>query len=494
MIIGSTLADHVARRPAAPAIVCDATSVTWQQLARQRDELARLIDAVAPEGASVALHLSNCPGFLPLFLAVIATGREAQILDPDWPQAMAQSIVDQVRPALLISHQLLTHANLVSVSSDHPDAADVIAAFGKIDGAPSAARPVDDLAPFYVGFTSGSTGLPKGYRRHHRSWLDSFAADRTEFGISADDVILAPGTMTHSLFLYAAAHAAHIGATLLMSRAFRPDRSLRQGADHGASVLYGVPSQLRLLAQSALSSGVRLPLRLILSSGAKLGARDHALLRAAFPEAEIAEFYGASELSFIAVRRAGEGAPETSVGRAFAGVDLSIRDIDGNKLGPDETGLVFVASPMVFSGYATASSGSLRRLGEALSVGDVGFLDARGFLHLVGRADRMIISSGKNISPETVEAVLERHPDVLAAAVLGEPDPARGQRLVALVKTGASVPTASALISHCRASLPLANIPRHVFHVGDWPMTRSGKTDFAALQRRLASGALERLP
>lgn len=493
MIIGSTLADHAARRPSVPAIVCDATAIDWRQLVQQRDELARLIDATAPEGP-IALHLSNCLGFLPLFLAILATGREAQILDPDWPTAISRPIIDQVASVLLVSADPLAHPHLVRTSTDHPDGDEMIAAFGKTHDVPSATRIVSDLNPFYVGFTSGSTGLPKGYRRHHRSWLESFAADRAEFGIGAEDVILAPGTMTHSLFLYAAAHAVHIGATLLMSRAFRPDRSIRQGVDHGATVLYGVPSQLRLLAEAALSLGISPPLRLILSSGAKLGARDHALLHEAFPEAEIAEFYGASELSFIAVRRASEGAPENSVGRAFHGVDLSIRDDQGNRLGTGETGLVFVASPMVFSGYATRGEASLRRYGDALSVGDVGFLDAQGFLHLVGRADRMIISSGKNISPEMIEAALERHPDVMAAAVLGEPDPARGLRLVGIVKAGQGKPTAAALISHCRESLPLPYIPRHFFHVADWPMTRSGKTDFTTLQSRLAAGALERLP
>ncbi|MBN9080669.1 MAG: hypothetical protein BGP04_20565 [Rhizobiales bacterium 62-17] len=492
MIIGATLADHAARRPAAPAVVCDATEITWQELLRQRDRLAVLIEATSPDGKAVALQLRNCPGFMPLLLASISTGREAQIFDPDWPLAMSQPLIDQVNPGLVISHQRPAHPHLIEVPDDHPDADALIAAFGGIEEKPLPQREVSNLAPFYVGFTSGSTGLPKGYRRHHRSWLESFVVEQEEFGVSADDVLLAPGTMTHSLFLYAAAHAMQVGATLLMSRAFRPDRAIRMGQEHGATILYGVPSQLRLMAESALSSGIQLPLRLIQSSGAKLGESDHALLKRAFPQAVIAEFYGASELSFIALRKQGEGAPETSVGRPFRTVRLAIRDAQGKELATGETGLVFVESPMVFMGFATQNEASLRRHGEALSVGDVGFLDERGFLHLVGRADRMIISSGKNISPEVVEAALARHPAVKAAAVLGEPDPVRGLRLVAVVSLRAPV-SASALIAHCRESLPLAMIPRHVFQTADWPMTRSGKTDFAALQRQLDGGVLERL-
>lgn len=203
MIIGSTIANHAAQRPSGLAVVCDATEITWSQLLKQRDQLAHRIDAAVPRGQSVALQLRNCPGFIPLFLATIATGREAQILDPDWPAPMGQSIVDRARPDLLISGQRLIHPHLMHVPSDHPNVDDLMAAFSKTDDVLASPRDVSDLAPFYVGFTSGSTGLPKGYRRHHRSWLESFAVEQEEFGVTADDVLLAPGTMTHSLFLYA---------------------------------------------------------------------------------------------------------------------------------------------------------------------------------------------------------------------------------------------------------------------------------------------------
>jgi long-chain acyl-CoA synthetase len=155
---------------------------------------------------------------------------------------------------------------------------------------------------------------------------------------------------------------------------------------------------------------------------------------------------------------------------------------------------VFVRSELNFMEYATGDQPALTRLGEALSVGDMGFLDAAGFLHLVGRADRMIISSGRNIHPEEIEAVLRRHPGIAEAAVLGVKDALRGSRLQAIIKPAGPPPTAAALMAFARAHLPVAKIPRHYAVLANWPVTASGKTDFAGVRRAWQAGDCERLP
>src|SRR5690606_21677595 len=126
-------------------------------------------------------------------------------------------------------------------------------------------------------------------------------------------------------------------------------------------------------------------------------------LRTRFPAARFAEFYGASELSFTTVVKDDEAVPPDLVGRAFRDVVITIRDHAGRLLPPGEAGLVFVESPFVFMEYACGASEPPQWLGDAITVGDVGRLDDRGFLHLVGRASRMIITSGKNVHPEEVE-------------------------------------------------------------------------------------------
>jgi long-chain acyl-CoA synthetase len=195
------------------------------------------------------------------------------------------------------------------------------------------------------------------------------------------------------------------------------------------------------------------------------------------------------------VARDDENVPPGSVGRAFAGVELTIRDHRGHVLPPGEAGEVFVKSPFLFMGYACGEATPPREADGAVSVGDVGRLDPQGFLHLVGRASRMIITAGKNVHPEQVERVLEAHPAIAQAMVLGTDDARRGERLVALVRfrDGASADTAT-LIAHARAALPLAGVPRRYALPPQWPTTSSGKSDFAALRRLWQAGVCVGLP
>ncbi len=216
-------------------------------------------------------------------------------------------------------------------------------------------------------------------------------------------------------------------------------------------------------------------MRWVLSSGAKWFATASEDLRRLAPGARFAEFYGASELSFVAVRKCEEDCPESSVGRAFSNVTITIRRNDGAVAPPFEVGRVFVRSPYLFSGYATQED-PLARFGEEMSVGDFGFLDAKGYLHLVGRSDRMIVTSGKNVFAEEVERAIEKAPGVRACAVFGVPDPVRGQMIVALIcPDGARLRVARTLFATCASNFrwPLFHASSASFPNGDGPLPAS---------------------
>jgi long-chain acyl-CoA synthetase len=409
---------------------------------------------------------------------------------------MVRSVVEALRPRLVIAAEPGFGdwpQALVNPSAGFEPAA---AALGAEVSATAGLAEPPDTALLFTGFTSGSTGLPKGYRRSHGSWVASFEAEAAEFGLGADDVVLAPGTLTHSLFLYALASGLHAGARVVLCRSFRPDTALRLVSEHGVTVLYGVPTQIAAILHAAAERDERPEsLRLILSSGAKWTGPTGPQIRTVFPNARFAEFFGASETSFIAVAKEDEPVPEGSVGRAFRGVSLSVRDRSGRRLPLGRIGRVFAQSPFLFSGYAFGNEDGLSRCGTALSVGDLGYLDPSGFLHLVGREARKIVTSGQNVFPEEIERLLARHPAVTDAAVLGVADAKRGERLLGIVRTqgGESVNRAS-LVSHLRPLLPLARIPRRYVTVADWPLTRSGKTDFSTLMSRWRAGELAELP
>jgi acyl-CoA synthetase (AMP-forming)/AMP-acid ligase II len=225
--------------------------------------------------------------------------------------------------------------------------------------------------------------------------------------------------------------------------------------------------------------------RLILISGARWMRDRTEALQALFPKARIVEFYGASETSFMAWMDADASAPPHAVGKPFSNVDIDIRQPQP----PLGTGQIFVRSPMLFTDYVGAANDHTAavRVGEWLSVRDMGYIDAQGYLCLVGRENRMVVTQGKNLFPEEVESVLLSSPAVTQASVLGVPDAIRGQQVVAIVRASKEVADVSAhtLADLCRSKLESYKVPKRFFVCTDWPMTASGKTDHPALAQQL---------
>ena len=293
-----------------------------------------------------------------------------------------------------------------------------------------------------VGTTSGSTGMAKKYKRSQASWLASFAADQQEFGLDSRDVIIAPGSLQHSLFSYALCHGLHLGATVVLSESFRPDRVLEQIEQHQGTVLYGVPTQLKLIVQQAGNNAIKnagcktfSSVRWILSSGARWFSEILPQLKQIFPNASIAEFYGASELSYVslALHTRDTSLPQGSVGRPFHGTRIHIELTDCQQ------GKIWVHSQGLFDSYLGEAPSDFSEKTDAegkrwCSVGDLGWINEQGYLFLTGRESRKLVVSGKNLYPEEVEQLLLGHPRIEEAAVLGVSDDLRGERLVAAVK------------------------------------------------------------
>jgi len=222
---------------------------------------------------------------------------------------------------------------------------------------------------------------------------------------------------------------------------------------------------------------------LILISGARWMRDRTEALQALFPNARIVEFYGASETSFMAWMDADASAPPHAVGKPFANVDIDIRQPQP----PLGTGQIFVRSPMLFMDYVGSSHDSTAavRDGDWLSVRDMGYFDAQGYLCLIGRENRMVVTQGKNLFPEEVESVLLSCPEVAQASVLGVPDAIRGQQVVAIVSASHHGLSAHALTQLCREHLESYKVPKRFFVCNDWPMTASGKTDHTTLAKQL---------
>lgn len=524
-----------------PAIIQDAHGSHARQL-----DFGQLLTAVEERGAArtsrplgnnVLLTSTADPLALLIdFLAVIRTGRCAAVADPDWPTEV--------------------HARMEAALRNMGDPS------------PAPSPPPTPETPFYIGFTSGSTGLPKGFRRHHHSWAETFRITLQTFGPVAAGRVLAPGRMSHSLFLFGALLGLWSGGGTSVQSRFSAGRTLATLADGSCPVMVSVPSQLLMLLTAARRRrlGPIPQLKLLLISGARWAHENTAPLQALFPQARIITFYGASETSYVSWMQATPDAPPQAVGRPFGNVQVHIGPADtlpqasssgssmlssatttppssppvshtsppasstissapsdvaspltsGDHADPTtrpQPGLIWIRSPMLFIDYVNGQDATAaRRVGEWLTVRDIGWQDAQGNLYLVGRENRMIVTQARNLFPEEVEARLMAHPDISQAAVLGLPDPQRGQVVHAVlmrpsddgshapsmtggadVEAPALVPLTAApsdLVAWCHQALESYKVPRHWWRwQGEWPMTASGKTDLAALRQALEGAA-----
>ncbi|MFN3282057.1 MAG: AMP-binding protein [Tabrizicola sp.] len=334
-------------------------------------------------------------------------------------------------------------------------------------GAPDAPPPDPHDLPVLETLTSGSRGQPRRIRRTQASWTASFAVS-ARFGIGPGARVAVPGRLVHSLSLYAAVEGLHLGAEVHLLADLRPDRQRQALADRRITHLYATPAQLRLI----LGAGALPDLRLILVGGAKLDSALRAGLAALAPGAEVREFYGAAETSFVTLADA--ATPEASVGRPYPGVELQL----------DADGTIWVQSPYLFLGYAgdCAGASAARWRDGWLSVGEVGRLEG-GFLTLRGRAGRMVTVADQNVFPEEIEGFLLGLPGIARAAVLPVQDAARGQRLVAVVQGDRA--QEAAILAALRAELGPTRAPKALVWREDWPVLASGKTDLRRLEAEL---------
>lgn len=323
--------------------------------------------------------------------------------------------------------------------------------------------------------SGGSSGTPKRVRRSQRSWIKSFDVNAAQFGLTSKDRIAVLGSLAHSLALYGVLEALHLGADARVLACLPPTRQMRVLQDSETTVLYLTPTQLKMLMAT---SGSLPHLRLVLCGGGMLDAQTHHRAQACFPNAAFHAFYGAAETSFITL--AGSDTPQGAVGRAYPGVTIRILDQDGQPTNGD--GTVWVHSPYLCDGYMDGRP--LRREDGFMSAGEIGHLDADGFLWLKGRQDRMITVGDVNVFPETVEAVIANISGVRNCAVLPRADTHRGHQLVAILSTPEPFDTIQ-IRDTCRQRLGAAMTPKQVLIHPDFPVLPSGKPDLVALKHWL---------
>jgi acyl-CoA synthetase (AMP-forming)/AMP-acid ligase II len=460
-----------------------AGNFTFGALWSEADRLASLfLGAGVAQGRVAGLALRNSPRFLAAFLALCRLDATVALVPPQYSRSELTAITSGVGLSSIVADAELAGGIAAAIPISRSSAIDglgVLIPAGT--GGIAAAEPEAVLK-----FSSGSTAEPKGIALTAANVLTEVENVVATLNLGRGDRVLSGVPLFHSYgFDLGLLPTLYSGATLLLEDTFVPRRTLAALAKAEIAAFLGVPAQYRSFLATRVASPFDLSeVRWLLSCTATLAPE---IVTAFFDRfgAPVCQHYGSSESGAVTTHLPLEVLRlPASVGRAMAGVQVTVVDENGGTLPPGADGEVVVASGAVARRYILGAPNGHSPLGEGVfRTGDVGRLDSEGFLTLVGRRDAMINVGGFKVSPAEVVATLERHPAVREAAVLGVPD-GRGEEVVyAVVALSGSVDEAE-LLAFCQGALAEYKVPRRVEIRDALPKTASGKV-------RLRSGDLD---
>lgn len=361
---------------------------------------------------------------------------------------------------------------------------------GELDKASDAFEAVDTGPddPALIIYTSGTTGPPRGALHGHRVLLGHLPGVEFphEFFPQEGDLFWTPADWAWiGGLIDVLLPAWHHGVPVLAHRfaKFDPEEAFRLMADFGVRNAFMPPTALKMMRRVARPrERWNYAVRSIGSGGETLGEELLDWGRETFG-LTVNEFYGQTECNLVVANCAGlMPVKPGSMGRAVPGHDVAIVDERGNVLPDGESGNIAIRrpDPVMFLEYWRNRRATERKFaGDWLLTGDMGCRDEEGYFRFVGREDDVITSGGYRIGPGEVEDCLLRHPAVAMAAVIGVPDPVRGERVKAFVVLQDGVAGGAALAAelreHVKSRLAAHEYPREVAFVDSLPMTATGK-------------------
>ena len=492
------------------AIVDGDVSWSWRELHEQAGRFAAALAAAGVErGDRVSIWCPNCVEWVQAVLGIWQAGAVLVPVNTRFKGSEATDILRRSHAKALITVTDFLDTDYVAMldRSDLPDLETVVVAKGPaVDGTvgwddflaragepPSVELGPDD--PSDILFTSGTTGTPKGVVQTHGRTLGVATDWAAMTGLTEDDTYLMVNPYFHMFGLKAGILACVAsGATMLPQPVFDVDAVLGRVAAEKVTVLPGAPTIYQaILDHPGRDDHDLSSLRVAVTGAADIPVELIRRVDAELPFDFIVTGYGLTEAG-TASATAPDDDPETvatTVGRPRPGFELRILDGDVD-VAPGEPGEVVLRGPTVMAGYLDDPEATARSLDADgwLRTGDLGVVDDRGCLRIVGRVKDMFIVGGFNAYPAEIENALLRHPDVQQAAVIGIPDERLGEVGMAfvVVRPGADV-TSEAIIAWSREEMANYKVPRAVELVDELPLNATGKVEKNVLRERAAAAS-----
>ncbi len=494
--IARCLRRQALRNPDRVALHFAGQDTSYAELWRRIQSLAGLLAArgVGP-GDRVALLMKNSQAFIELAFAISHAGAVAVPINFRLAPDEIDYILRDSGSALLFCDDELARwepaapqvirldqaaqANATLLAGDAPDTV--------------AMADVADTDLMRIMYTSGTTDRPKGVMHSYGNFYAKSADQIVELGLTCADRLLVCGPLYHvGAFDLPGIAVLWAGGMLCIQREFDAQDALDLIAGQRLTGAWLAPVMTSglLTAQEAEPRDVS-SLRWVIGGGERTPEARIRAFALAFPAARYIDAYGLTETcgGDTMMEPGREIEKIGSVGRALSLVDLEIRDDAGNPLTSGEEGEVCIRGGKVTRGYWNAPEKTAASFfGEWLRTGDVGYLDAEGFLFITDRKKDLIISGGENIASSEVERAIQELPEVAEVAVVAQADSRWGERPVAhvVLRPGSTLDEA-AIREHCRSRLASFKVPDRVHFRPDMPRSASGKV----LKRELRGDASE---
>ena len=439
------------------------------------------------------MQVEKSANALLLYMACLRVGAVHLPLNPAYTLAEVQYFLGDAEPALVVvsptrkaavGRLVGNRAKLLTLSDDGDEGSLVTQASHHSAAFDDVHRLPGDLAA--ILYTSGTTGRSKGAMLTQENLLSNAMALRALWRFTQNDVLLHALPIFHTHGLFTATNTLLVaGGSMILLPRFDPDQIF--AALPGATTMMGVPTfYTRLLADSRLDRATTAHMRLFISGSAPLLDETHREWQVRTGHA-ILERYGMTETGMIASNPYDGARVAGTVGFPLPGVALRIADPStGTELGEGEIGMIDLRGPNVFSGYwqkPRETQESFRSDGFFVT-GDIGRIDQRGYLHIVGRAKDVIITGGLNVYPKEIETQIDSLRGVRESAVVGVSHSDFGEAVVALVvlEPGATLDEAVA-IRQLAEKLARYKLPKRILVMEELPRNAMGKVQKNVLRQ-----------
>ena len=486
------LTDHLERgareHPDRPALRFAGQTTSYADLAAAvRAFAAHLAAEGVRPGDRVALALPNRPELVVAYLGAIRLGAIAVTLSAQWQSPeLHHGLTDSGATVLVADADRLARIDPETrVGIRHVCAVEEFRAHLQATGGPGAAVQVEPDTPAAIVYSSGTTGTAKGCVLSHANVVTNAEAKVEFLDLVGDDRLLLFVPLSHCFGQNAILNAGlEAGATVVLEDGFAPGRIEQLAARERPTRFFGPPTAFLALLDAVDPAALDC-FTYYFSAAAPLSVATALRFEDTFGR-PVHQGYGLTETSPFATYNHREEIRLGSVGTAITDVQLCVTDPDtGTELPVDEIGEVLVRGPNVMLGYWNRPDETAAKLRDGwLRTGDLGRLDADGYLSLVDRLDDMINVAGQKVFPAEVEAVLAAQPGVAAAAAYPVADPVFGQRVAAtVVPATGHPPRTEDLVAACRRQLAAYKVPQSIELADTLPVSPTGKLLRRALRR-----------